>query len=89
MKKNLIAALLALALGLVTATYAVAGDAAKSDKPVYCASCPPSAGCAFSVQSSDKAEVVAALKEHAKTHHNGMALSDADAEAMVKTCDMK
>ena len=91
MKKNLFAALLALAFGLFATTLAIAGDTAKSEgaKPVYCANCPPSAACGFDVKSNDKAEVIAMLKEHAKTHHNGMVLSDADAEAMVKVCQPK
>lgn len=92
MKKNLIATLLALAFGLFATTLAIAGDTAKSEgakAPVYSASCPPAAQCGFDVKSNDKAEVVAMLKEHAKTHHNGMVLSDADAEAMVKVSEAK
>jgi predicted small metal-binding protein len=89
MKRNLIAALFALVFGLSAATLAFAADMAKSDEakepkePMYSARCP--APCSFSVKSHDKEEVIAILKEHAKEHHNGMVLSDADAEAMVKT----
>jgi len=86
MKRNLIAALFALVFGLSTATLAFAADMAKSEEakePMYSAKCP--APCSFSVKSHDKEEVIAILKEHAKEHHNGMVLSDADAEAMVKT----
>ena len=89
MKKQMIAALFALASGLSLTTLAVANDAAKSegDKPMYTAKCPPS--CDFSVKSHDKGEVVAMLQEHAKTHHNGMVLSDEKAEAMVMKVDPK
>jgi predicted small metal-binding protein len=89
MKRNLIAALLALA-ALTAATLAIAADASKTDEPkppMYTAKC--KSPCSFSVKSHDKAEVVAILEEHAKTHHNGMALSDADAEAMIKTVEPK
>jgi predicted small metal-binding protein len=54
---------------------------------MYSAKCPPS--CDFSVKSHDKAEVIAMLKEHAKTHHNGMVVSDEKAEAMVETVQPK
>ena len=87
MKKNLIAVLVALLFGVFATTLAIAGETANSEAastPVYYASCPPSAGCGFTVKSHDKAEVIAMLKEHAKSHHNGMELSDADAEAMAK-----
>ncbi|RFC49882.1 MAG: hypothetical protein DUW69_000819, partial [Verrucomicrobia bacterium] len=59
MKRNLIAALLALACGL-------AAVAAKSDEPkppMYSAKC--KSPCSFSVKSHDKQEVVALLQEHA------------------------
>ncbi len=86
MKMKLIAALLALAFGLSAAAVVRAEEAAKSD-PMYSAKCP--SPCSFSVKSHDKAEVVAILQEHAKSHHNGMALSDADAAAMVKVVEPK
>ena len=86
MKTKLIAALFAVAFGLCGATVAIAADTAKSEDakaPMYYASCPPS--CDFTVKSHDKAEVIAILKEHAKSHHDGMILTDEQAEAMVKT----
>ena len=90
MKKKLIAALFTLVFGLSATTLAVAADAPKSEEakaPMYSAKCP--APCSFSVKSHNKAEVVAVLQEHAKSHHNGMVLSDADAEAKVKTSESK
>jgi len=87
MNRKLIAALCALVVGFSATTLAVAGDTAKSDAPMYAAKCPPS--CDFSVKSRDKAEVVAILKEHAKTHHDGMVLTDAQAEGMVKVVEPK
>jgi predicted small metal-binding protein len=90
MKRKLIAALFALAFGLSATTLAVAADTVKTDEvkaPMYSAKCP--APCSFSVKSHDRAEVVAILKEHAKTHHDGMILSDEKAEAMVKTVEPK
>ena len=90
MKRNLIAALLALACGLTVTTFALAADTSKSDEPkppMYSAKC--KSPCSFSVKSHNKEEVVALLQEHAKAHHNGMVLSEADAEAMVKTTEPK
>ena len=88
MKKNLIAALLALAFGVfATALVAETAKTEEAKPPMYSAKCP--APCSFSVKSHDKAEVAAILKEHAKTHHNGMALSDADADGMIKTVEPK
>lgn len=90
MNKKLIAALLALAFGLSVPALVRAEEAAKSEQakaPMYAAKCP--SPCSFSVKSHDKAEVVAILQEHAKTHHNGMALSEADAAAMVKEVEPK
>lgn len=90
MKRKLIAALFALAFGLSATTLAVAADTVKTDEvkaPMYSAKCP--APCSFSVKSHDRAEVVAILKEHAKTHHDGMVLSDEKAESMVKTVEPK
>jgi predicted small metal-binding protein len=89
MKKNLIAALFTLAFALA-ATFAVAADTAKSDEakpPMYSAKCP--SPCSFSVKSHDKQEVVAILKDHARSHHNGMVMSDADAEGIIKTVEAK
>jgi len=90
MKKNLIAALFTLAFGLSATTLAIAADAPKSEEakaPMYKAACP--APCSFSVRSHDKSEIVAVLQEHAKAHHNGMVLSDADANGMIKTVEPK
>ena len=85
MKRNLLAALCTLAFALSAPTLVVAAYTAKSEEPkapMYSAKC--KSPCDFSVKSHDKAEVVALLKEHAKSHHDGMVLSDADASAMVK-----
>jgi predicted small metal-binding protein len=90
MNRKLIAALFALAFGLSATTLAVAEETAKSEQvkaPMYAAKC--QAPCNFSVKSHDKAEVVSILKEHAKTHHDGMILSDEQAEGMVKTVEPK
>lgn len=90
MKRNLIATLFALAFALAATTLAVAADAAKSDEvkpPMYSAKC--KSPCSFSVKSHDKQEVAALLQEHAKTHHNGMVLSDTDADGMIKTVEPK
>jgi predicted small metal-binding protein len=90
MKRNLIAALFTLAFALSATTLAVAADAAKSEEvkaPMYKAACP--SPCSFSCKSHDKAEVAAILKEHAKSHHNGMVMTDADCEGMIKTVEAK
>lgn len=89
MKTKLLAALSALAFALSVMSLASAGETAKAPeaagdaKPLYAAKCP--SPCDFSVKSHDKAEIAAILKEHAKAHHNGMVVSDADCEAMIKT----
>lgn len=85
MKKNLLAALLTLAFVLSGTILVRAEEPAKPEEPkapMYSAKC--KSPCDFSVKSHDKAEVAAILKAHAKSHHN-MELSDADAEAMVKS----
>ena len=90
MKRNLIAALLALACGLAGTTLGLAADASKTDEPkppMYTAKC--KSPCSFSVRSHDQQEVVAIVKEHAKTHHDGLVLSDEKAETMVKTVESK
>ena len=90
MKKHLLATLLTLAFALSGTTLVRAEESAKPEEPkapMYSAKCP--SPCSFSVKSHDKAEVVAILKEHAKTHHNGMVMADADAAAMVKTSEPK
>ncbi|HET7537257.1 MAG TPA: DUF1059 domain-containing protein [Candidatus Didemnitutus sp.] len=90
MKRNLLAALITSAAALSFTTLGVSEEKAKSseakDTPIYAASCP--SPCDFSVKSHDKAEVAAAIKQHAKTHHN-MDMSDKDAEAMVKAKEPK
>jgi predicted small metal-binding protein len=90
MKKNLIATLFTLAFALSATTLVVAADMAKSEEPaaaMYSAKC--KAPCSFSVKSHDKQEVAAILKEHAKSHHNGMVMSDADCDGMIKTVEAK
>jgi len=87
MKKKLIAALFASALAFIAAT-SVTAAASKSDQPklpTYTAKWPSPDH--FSVHSQDKEEVIAILKEHAKTHHDGLVLTDEKAEAMVKTIE--
>jgi predicted small metal-binding protein len=54
----------------------------KSKEPMYVVACP--APCDFSVKSHDKTEVVAVVKEHAKSHHN-MQMTDKEVEDMIKT----
>ena len=91
MKRNLIVACSTLALALSASTVALAAETAKTEEtakaPLYVAKCP--SPCDFTVKSHDKDEVAAALKEHAKSHHNGMVLSDADANAMIKEAGPK
>lgn len=53
----------------------------KQKEPLYGARCP--SPCGFTVKSHDKQEVVAVLKQHAKSHHE-MELSDEEAEKKVK-----
>jgi predicted small metal-binding protein len=90
MKKNLLATLLALAFGLLAPVLVIAADPGKTEipkPPMFSAKC--KAPCSFSVKSHDRPEVVALLQEHAKAHHNGLVLSEADAEALVKTSEPK
>lgn len=87
MKRNLIAALFALAGGLAVTTLAVAAKSDEPKPPMYSAKC--KSPCSFSVKSHDKSEVVALLQEHAKAHHSGLVLSDTEAEAMVKATEPK
>ena len=89
MKNKLIAALFATALAFI-ATTQVAAAASKSDQPklpTYTGKWPLPDH--FSVRSQDKEEVIAILKEHAKTHHDGLVLTDEKAETMVKTIEPK
>ncbi|HNC22851.1 MAG TPA: DUF1059 domain-containing protein [Opitutaceae bacterium] len=51
------------------------------------AKCP--SPCDFTVKSHDKAEIVSLLKQHAKDHHDGMVLNDADASGMIKEAGPK
>lgn len=90
MKKNLIAACATLAFVLSAATVSFAAEAPKAEAagaPLYSAKCP--SPCDFGVKSHDKQEVVDVLKQHAKAHHDGMVLSDADANGMVKVAGPK
>lgn len=88
MKMKLMAALLVLAFGLAAPSFTFAADAAKADEvvkqPMYTAKYK-----GFSVKSHDKDEVIAILKEHAKTHHNGVVLSDTEVAAMIKMTEPK
>lgn len=90
MKKKLIAALFATAFAFTATTLVVAAGASKADQPTlptYTAKWPLPDH--FSVRSQDRDEVIAILKEHAKTHHDGLVLTDEKAEAMVKTIEPK
>ncbi len=90
MKRNLTSALIALALVGSATVVAFGTEAPKSEeapRPLYMAKCP--SPCDFTVKSHDKAEIVSLLKQHAKDHHDGMVLSDADASAMVKEAGQK
>ncbi len=91
MKRKLLAALLTLAAALSLATLGVSEEKAKAateakDAPLYGASCP--SPCDFSVKSHDKAEVVAAIRQHAKAQHN-MDMTEEQAAAMVKAKEAK
>lgn len=57
-------------------------EAAAPKTAVYAVRC--GGPCVFSVQSPDKAEVIAIVKQHAKAHHH-MNASDKDIEGMIKT----
>ena len=90
MKRNVLGLCLSALVLAAATSLAFAADKEKkqdgksataSKEPTYAAACPDP--CSFSVASHDKAEVVAVLQQHAKSHHN-MALSDKDADAMVK-----
>ena len=87
MKKKLTALLLVLAFGAAAPSFTFAADTAmagEAKQPTYTAKYK-----GFSVKSHDKEEVIAILKEHAKTHYNGVVLSDAEVEAMIKTTEPK
>ncbi len=90
MKRNLTAALTALAFVVSATAVAFATEAPKSEetpRPLYMAKCP--SPCDFTVKSHDKAEIVSLLKQYAKDHHGGMVLSDADASGMIKEAGPK
>jgi predicted small metal-binding protein len=95
MKKHqsLIALACTLALALSAPLTGRADEKAKSDdkpaastEPMYSVSCP--SPCEFTVKSHDKAELIAAIKAHAKSHHQ-MDMSDKDVEAMIKVKEPK
>ena len=90
MKNKLIAALFATAFAFTAPTLVIAADSAMSEqaKPLTYTGKWPSPD-HFRVRSQDRQEVIEMLKEHAKTHHDGMVLSDEKAEAMVKTVEPK
>ena len=87
MKMRPFAVATAITLGVALATGALAEEKkaeGKSDSTkdkTYVVAC--DSPCDFTVKSHDKAEVVAVVKTHAKSHHN-MDMSDKDVEAMVK-----
>ena len=88
MKMRPFALAAAIALGIALASGALAeekkaeGKTDKAKDTTYVVAC--DSPCDFTVKSHDKAEVVAVVKTHAKSHHN-MDLADKDVEAMVKT----
>ena len=85
MKKGIFAAAAAFAVITATPILALADDAKKEgDKsaPVYSVQC--DSPCSCTVSGHDKQEVIAAVIEHAKTHHN-MTMTAKDVEPMVKT----
>jgi predicted small metal-binding protein len=87
MKKKLIAALLMLAFGLAAPSFTLAADTAMTEsvkQPMYTAKYK-----GFTVKGHDKDEVIAILKEHARSHHNGTILSDTEVEALIKTTEPK
>ena len=95
MKKyqSLIALACTLALALSLPVVSRGEEKAKKDDkpaasmdPMYSVSCP--SPCEFSVKSHDKAELVAAIKAHAKSHHK-MDMSDKDVEGMIQTKEAK
>lgn len=91
MTKRPLAFIAAIALGIALAGSVTAADSdssksGNSKDKTYTGACPPS--CGFSVKSHDKAEVVAMLKEHGKTHHS-MTLSDKEADKLIKETDSK
>jgi predicted small metal-binding protein len=90
MKNKRIAALFATAFALTATTLVIAAGTSKADQPMlptYTAKWPLPDH--FSVRGQDRDEVIAILKEHAKTHHDGLVLTDEKAEAMVKTIEPK
>ena len=42
----------------------------------------------FKVTSSDEAEIISMTKEHAKAHHPGMSMTDAQIKEMIKPAKM-
>lgn len=91
MKKQLTLIALACTLALALTVPGHAEEKAKqgdkpAKEPMYTASCP--GPCKFTVKSHDKAEIVAILKAHAKSHHQ-MDMANKDAEAMIKGGDEK
>jgi len=44
--------------------------------------------CGFKVTSSDEAEIISMTKEHAKAHHPGMSMTDAQIKEMIKPAKM-
>ncbi len=86
LNRSLVASVCTLALALAPLALRAEDKAkpaeSKSAEPMYAVGCP--SPCNFSVKSHDKAEVVAVIKEHAKSHHN-MQMTDKEVEDMIKT----
>lgn len=91
MKAKSLAVTTAFAFALVFATVGRTEDKPKekapaSSEPTYTVTCP--GPCDFKVSGHDKAEVIAIVKAHAKSHHKAD-MSDKEVEAMIKTKEAK
>ncbi len=93
MKAKSLAVITAFAFALVFATFGRTEEKSKdkekapaSSEPTYSVTCP--GPCDFKVSGHDKAEVIAIVKAHAKSHHKSD-MSDKDIEAMIKTKEPK
>lgn len=87
MKMKPLAVISAISIAVAFSGPAFAADKAeaKSDnanETTYSVTC--DSPCDFTVKSHDKKEVVAVVKQHAKSHHN-MDMADKDVEGMMKT----
>ena len=93
MKAKSLAVITAIAFALAFATVGRTDEKSKdkdkapaSKETTYTVTCP--GPCDFKVSSHDKAEVIAVVKAHAKSHHKAD-MSDKDVEAMIKVKEAK